>query len=168
MLKGIPIRLNTDFFEMKDTWRTIAKKLVYSGPIDQFYNYEFGKLEYRSLKHKTKILKGDYQGNHQFNFTEAHIPYTRIIEHKHFNPYKEHDNTVVTWEYPDKYKIGKNEPFYPIGDEHNLKIYHQYHEKSKLDKDLIIGGRLGSYKYLDMDQTIAEAFHVVEKEMALH
>lgn len=164
MLKGIEVKLETDFFEIND-WKKIAKKLVYSGPIDQFYNYEFGQLEYRSLKHKTKVLKGDFQGNHQINYTEAHIPYTRIIEHKHFNPFKEHDNTVVTWEYPEKYKIGANEPFYPIGDESNLSIYHKYHEKVKNDKDIIIGGRLGSYKYLDMDQTIAEAFHEVEKEI---
>lgn len=156
MIDGIEIKLDTDFFDIKD-WRRIAKKLVYCGPIDKFYNYKYGALEYRTLRFQNNIQDGDFQGIAQVNHTEDTVPYTRIVEHKHFynNP-ERNPKTVITFEYPDTWDNNK-EPYYPINDESNNTMYKKYREDAKKETDIIISGRLGNYLYLDMDQIVALA-----------
>ena len=166
MLDGIEVKLNYDFFDHREELEKVAEKIIFTGPIDKFYNYKFGELEYRSLRFETEILDVEnYQGNAVVNYTEYEIPYTRIIEHKHF----EYDignspKTVVTKEYPDKWVQGK-EPYYTINDERNNKLYQKYAELAKEDKNVIFGGRLGQYKYFDMDKVIAEALNCVKEEL---
>ena len=146
MLEKVDVKLNCDFFENRQELENIAKKIVFTGQIDKFYNYQFGELEYRSLKFETEILNEEnYQGNAVVNYTEYEIPYTRIIEHKHFEREKE--------------------PYYPINNEKNEKLYEKYLNLSKKDKNVIFGGRLGQYKYYDMDKVILEALNCVKKEL---
>lgn len=156
LLKGIDVELNVDFQQIKSNWRNEAKHLIYSGCIDAFYDFAFGKLDYRSLKHEVKTLENtDFQGTAQVNYTDMAVPYTRIIEHKHFQQNNQSLNhTVLTYEYPMDYD-SVNEPFYPIGDEVNNAKYQQY--KALLEPDVTIGGRLGTYKYIDMDDTVQMA-----------
>lgn len=162
MLQNIEVKLNTDFFEIKD-WKKYADRLIYTGPIDRFFNYELGMLEYRSLHHETKIQDGDFQGCYQMNYTEKEVPYTRIIEHKHFLPFKDNKKTVITWEYPQDYNEN-NEPFYPIGLDENLKLYCKYLIKYRCgEPNRYGGGRLFEYKYMDMDQTIGSALKLAKK-----
>lgn len=166
MLNGIEVKLNYDFFEHRKELENIAEKIIFTGPIDKFYDYKFGELEYRSLKFETEILDMEnYQGNAVVNYTEYEVPYTRIIEHKHFE-YDMDNNpkTVVTKEYPDKWVQGK-EPYYTINDERNNSLYQKYVELAKKDKNVIFGGRLGQYKYFDMDKVIAEALNCVKAEL---
>lgn len=163
LLEGIDVELNADFFQHKQGWwRTQAKHLIYSGSIDTFYDYRFGRLEYRSLRHDTQVMENtDFQGTGQVNYTSLDVPYTRIIEHKHIQyEGKRHPHTVVTHEYPEAY-TGSNEPFYPIDDEANLAKYRQYKSLLSEDKNVTIGGRLGSYKYIDMDDVIQMALNQV-------
>ena len=165
MLYGIEVRLNYDFFEHREELENIASKIIFTGPIDKFYNYKFGELEYRSLRFETEILdKENYQGNAVVNYTEYEVPYTRIIEHKHFEYDVDTTKTVVTKEYPDKWVQGK-EPYYTINDERNNNLYQKYLELAKSDKNVIFGGRLGQYKYFDMDKVIAEALNCVKAEL---
>lgn len=165
MLDGIEVRLNYDFFEHREELENIASKIIFTGPIDKFYNYKFGELEYRSLRFETEILdKENYQGNAVVNYTEYEVPYTRIIEHKHFEYDVNTTKTVVTKEYPDKWVQGK-EPYYTINDEKNNNLYQKYSELAKNDKNIIFGGRLGQYKYFDMDKVIAEALNCVKAEL---
>lgn len=165
MLDGIEVRLNYDFFEHREELENIASKIIFTGPIDKFYNYKFGELEYRSLRFETEILdKENYQGNAVVNYTEYEVPYTRIIEHKHFEYDVDTTKTVVTKEYPDKWVQGK-EPYYTINDERNNHLYQKYSELAKSDKNVIFGGRLGQYKYFDMDKVIAEALNCVKAEL---
>lgn len=165
MLYGIEVRLNYDFFEHREELENIASKIIFTGPIDKFYNYKFGELEYRSLRFETEILdKENYQGNAVVNYTEYEVPYTRIIEHKHFEYDVNTTKTVVTKEYPDKWVQGK-EPYYTINDEKNNNLYQKYSELAKNDKNIIFGGRLGQYKYFDMDKVIAEALNCVKAEL---
>ena len=153
LLNGIDVRLDTDYFTNRDHFDSIAEKIVYTGPIDIFYNLQFGKLEYRSLEFQTERLNiQDYQGNACMNYTELEIPYTRIIEHKHFELLKT-DNTVITKEYPRD----KGEPYYPINDAINNNRYLQYKKLMQLETKFIFGGRLADYKYYDMHQVIASA-----------
>jgi UDP-galactopyranose mutase len=152
-----PVEIGTDFFKLN--WAKYASKLVYSGPIDEFYDYHFGKLEYRTLRFEEKVLNGDYQGMAQMNYTNVEVPYTRITEHKHFN-FKNQPKTVVTFEYPSEWQQG-SQPYYPIGDEKNNAVYAKYH--SLIDHKTIIGGRLGSYRYMDMDAVIASAIKKSEE-----
>ena len=162
MLNGIEVKLNYDFFEHREELENIASKIIFTGPIDKFYNYKFGELEYRSLRFETEILdKENYQGNAVVNYTEYEVPYTRIIEHKHFEYDVDTTKTVVTKEYPDKWVQGK-EPYYTINDERNNNLYQKYSELAKSDKNVIFGGRLGQYKYFDMDKVIAEALNCVK------
>ncbi len=164
MLQGIDVKLNYDFFEHKKELENIAKKIVFTGPIDKFYDYQFGELEYRSLKFETETLEEEnYQGNAVVNYTEYEIPYTRIIEHKHFE-YKTGSKTVITREYPDNWNKEK-EPYYPINDAKNNELYQKYELLSKKDKNIIFGGRLGQYKYYDMDKVILEALNCVKIEL---
>ena len=157
LLDGIQVELDTDFYtKLNKTWQQYAKKLVYTGPIDKFFDYSCGALEYRSLKFKTKkIQKENYQGISQMNFTDKSIPYTRIIEHKHFSTCKS-EVTYITHEYPEKWKNGK-EMYYPINNEKNNAILREYNSLKQSQKDVVISGRMGSYKYIDMDACIALA-----------
>ena len=163
MLDGIEVKLNYDFFDHREELENIAEKIVFTGPIDKFYNYRFGELEYRSLRFETEILDVEnYQGNAVVNYTEYEIPYTRIIEHKHFEYNTANSpKTVITKEYPDKWVQGK-EPYYTINDEKNNTLYQKYFELAKDDKNVIFGGRLGQYKYFDMDKVIVEALNCVK------
>jgi len=162
MLKGIEIRLNTDYFANREYWRAIARRVIYTGKLDEYFDCEFGELEYRSLRFETQVLDvADYQGNAVINYADERVPYTRVIEHKHFE-FQNEGRTVVTWEYPDSYGSGKI-AYYPINNDRNNHLYNRYREKAKQQKDLIVAGRLGTYRYLDMDQAVAEALAIVDR-----
>lgn len=153
MLEEIEIKLNTNFFDNREYFENIAEKIAFTGMIDEFYNYKFGKLEYRSLRFETEILdEENYQGNAVVNYTEREIPYTRIIEHKHFE-FGKQEKTVITKEYPSEWREG-DEPYYPVNDEKNNKLYKKYRELAEKEENVIFGGRLGEYKYYDMDKVI--------------
>ena len=153
MLEGIEVRLNSNFFDKREEYENIADKIVFTGMIDEYYNYCFGKLEYRSLKFETEVLKEEnYQGNAVVNYTEREIPYTRIIEHKHFE-YGQQKKTIITKEYPSEWKEG-DEPYYPVNNERNNELYLKYKELADKEEKVIFGGRLGEYKYYDMDKVI--------------
>jgi UDP-galactopyranose mutase len=164
MLVDIDVKLNVDFFEHKEELKSLAKKVVFTGMIDQYYNYKFGDLSYRSLKFKTKVLDSkNFQGNAVVNYTDRETPYTRIIEHKHFE-FGNQDKTVITEEYPMEWKSG-DEPYYPINDKKNNEIYSKYKELANQEQNVIFGGRLATYKYYDMHQVIGSALAVVHKEL---
>ena len=161
MLEGIEVRLNCDFFENREELEKIANKIIFTGQIDKYYNYCFGELEYRSLKFETEILNEEnHQGNAVVNYTEFEIPYTRIIEHKHFEEIKNKEQTIITREYPDKWTKEK-EPYYPINNEKNNQLYNKYFELANKENNIIFGGRLGQYKYFDMDKVIESALKCV-------
>ena len=161
------MRLNTDFFADRKTLEQSADKIVFTGMIDEYFSYCFGELEYRSLRFETEVLDCEnYQGNAVVNYTEYEIPYTRIIEHKHFefgcqngsiNP-----KTVITREYPALWKRG-DEPYYPINNEKNNALYEEYKALAEQENDVIFGGRLGNYKYYDMDKVIEAALNKVDE-----
>ncbi|MGL5506501.1 MAG: UDP-galactopyranose mutase [Paraclostridium sp.] len=163
MLKDIDVKLSTDFFKNKNELIDIAEKVVFTGMIDEFYNYELGTLEYRSLKFEHEVLECEnYQGVAVVNYTEREIPYTRVIEHKHFE-YGTGDKTVITKEYPADWKIG-DEPYYPVNNDKNNELFEKYKELASKEKNIIFGGRLGNYKYYDMHQVIEAALEAIEKE----
>jgi UDP-galactopyranose mutase len=158
MLEKCDVKLDTDFFSDKSRYRYIADKVIYTGMIDEFYDYCFGALEYRSLNFETKIIEtANFQGNAVVNYTSADVPYTRIIEHKHFE-FGTQEKTVITLEYPIEWERG-GEPYYPINDEKNASIYNKYLVLARQEKNVIFGGRLGTYRYLDMWQVIREALN---------
>ncbi|APW87353.1 TPA: UDP-galactopyranose mutase [Klebsiella variicola subsp. variicola] len=164
MLDGIEVLLETDFFERKEYYLSIADKIIFTGMIDQYYDYCYGTLEYRSLKFETKELDIDnFQGNAVVNYTEYKIPYTRIIEHKHFE-FGEQENTIITYEYPSDWRKG-DEPYYPINDNKNNDLYQKYVLLSQQEDKVIFGGRLGMYKYFDMHNVIAEALSCANKNI---
>lgn len=163
MLNGADVMLNTDYFEFTKGNADIATKMVYTGPIDRFYNYCYGELEYRSLRFETEILdEENYQGNAVVNFTERSVPYTRIIEHKHFE-FGMQPKTVITKEYPMAW-TKEEEPYYTINDERNSSVYLKYKDLADKEKNIIFGGRLGSYKYYDMDKVIESAMAAVYED----
>ncbi len=174
MLDGIEVKLNCDFFENRKELENIAVKIVFTGQIDKYYNYQFGELEYRSLRFETEILEEEnYQGNAVVNYTEYEVPYTRIIEHKHFEygaslgkiaEGQALEKTIITREYPDAWSKGK-EPYYPINNEKNNTLYEKYKVFADKDSKVLFGGRLGQYKYFDMDKVIAEALKFVKAEL---
>ena len=165
MLEGIEVRTSYDYFDHQAELDGIADKIIFTGPIDQFYQYQYGELEYRSLRFETETLDMEnYQGNAVVNYTEYEIPYTRIIEHKHFDPTQVTTKTVITREYPDQWNKEK-EPYYTINNEKNNSLYEQYLELAKNDSHVIFGGRLGQYKYFDMDKVIAEALQCVKNNL---
>lgn len=165
MLEGIEVRLNTNFFENKEHFEGIANKIVFTGMIDEYFQYCFGPLEYRSLEFETKMLKVDnYQGNAVVNYTEYEIPYTRIIEHKHFEFDSSSEKTIISYEYPTKWDKDK-EPYYPVNDEKNNELYARYKMLAEGQEKVIFGGRLGMYQYFDMHKVIEEALKLVEKEL---
>ncbi len=155
LLNGCDVMLNTNFLDNKEKYLSMADKCVYTGPIDEFFNYRIGKLEYRSLRFETQILdESNYQGVAVVNYTERDIPFTRTIEHKHFN-FGTQPKTIITKEYPSDWVEGM-EPYYPINDEKNSKLYEEYAQLSKME-GIFFGGRLAQYKYYDMDDTVEAA-----------
>lgn len=169
LLQGCDIRKGVDFFSGLDReWRSIADKLVYTGRIDEFYRYRHGRLQYRSLRFEHETVEcPNYQGVALMNYTDRETPFTRIIEHKHFETFGEavYDNprTVITREYPVEQADGK-EPYYPINDERNNAIYQAYRQLAEREQDILFGGRLAEYRYYDMDGVIASAMRGVEGE----
>jgi UDP-galactopyranose mutase len=156
LLEGIEVRLETNYFEKKEYWDSLAHKVVFTGKIDEFFNHKYGKLEYRSLDFKHEVLdKENFQGNAVVNYTDKDIPYTRIIEHKHFE-FGTQPKTIITKEYPSEWKEG-SEPYYPVNDEKNSKTYLRYKKLASQEKNVLFGGRLAEYKYYDMHQVIASA-----------
>ena len=164
MLDGIEVKLNYDFFEHREELENIAEKIVFTGMIDQYYDYCYGELEYRSLRFETEVLDtSNYQGNAVVNYNEYEIPYTRIIEHKHFE-YGTQEKTVITREYPSTWKKG-DEPYYPMNDEKNNALYAKYKALATQEDKVIFGGRLGMYKYFDMHHVIDEALKCVKEHL---
>lgn len=162
ILEGIDVRLNTDYNDIRD--KKIAEKTVFCGCIDEFFGYRFGELEYRSVRFENEVLSTDnYQGNAVVNYTSADIPYTRIIEHKHFE-FGRQEKTVISREYPAEWHSGI-EPYYPVNDERNTALYARYAVLAESRPDVIFGGRLGQYKYYDMDKVIRSALDIVMREL---
>ena len=156
LLNGIEYKLGVNYLENREYWNSIADTIVYTGKIDEFFNNCFGRLDYRSLRFENEILDTtNYQGNAVVNYTEREIPYTRIIEHKHFE-FGTQPKTIITKEYPLDISES-NEAYYPINDERNQKIYQQYENLAKSETNIIFGGRLAEYKYYDMHQVIERA-----------
>lgn len=170
MLDGIEVRLNTDYLENKDELDKLAEKVVYTGAIDAYFDYKLGALEYRSVRFDTEVLDTpNFQGNAAVNYTDRETPWTRIIEHKWFEFGKDDGGndipkTVISREYSSEWKVG-DEPYYPVNDEKNGKLYQEYKKLAEDEKNVIFGGRLGEYKYYDMDAVIASALGLCEKEL---
>jgi UDP-galactopyranose mutase len=162
MVQNVEVKLETDFFADKKNNMKLAKKVVYSGKIDEFFDYKHGELEYRSLRfeHET-IDQPDYQGTSIMNYTNVEVPYTRIVEHKHFE-FANAPKTVITREYPQEYTKDRV-PYYPVNNDKTREIYLKYAEEGR-KSGVVFGGRLGSYQYYDMDQTIANALSLAKKE----
>ena len=163
MLTGIEVILNTDYFDFIKQNPDISNKIVFTGGIDEFFKYKFGYLQYRTVKFETEVLDTEnYQGNAVVNYTEREIPYTRIIEHKHFE-FGTQSKTVISKEYSMEWEPGI-EPYYPVNDEVNTSLYEKYKKLAEENKNIIFGGRLGNYKYYDMDKVIEVALEAVSKE----
>lgn len=164
MLEGVDIELGTDFFDCREKLEKSARKVVFTGMIDEFYHYRFGQLEYRSLRFEEMVMDMEnFQGNAIVNYTDRKTPFTRIIEHKHFE-FGTQPKTVITWEYPEEWEKGK-EPFYPVNDQRNNEIFRQYQELAKQEKKTIFGGRLADYCYYDMHQVIYNVLEAVAREL---
>ena len=170
MLDGIEVRLGEDYLLKKDEYDAMAEKVVYTGAIDAYFDYSLGTLEYRSVRFETELLdKPNFQGNAAVNYTDRETPWTRIIEHKWFEFGKDENGndlpkTVISREYSSEWKKG-DEPYYPVNDEKNGELYQRYKELAENEKNVIFGGRLGEYKYYDMDQVIASALSLCGKEL---
>ena len=160
LLDGVEVRLDTDYFQNREMFDGLAEKTVFTGQIDAFYNYRFGELDFRSLRFEHKVLEGvkDFQGNAVVNYTEAEVPYTRCIEHKHFEFGKQPD-TVITYEYSRKWENGAA-PYYPINNERNNNLYSKYAELARQQENVIFGGRLAEYKYYDMHQIVENVLNM--------
>ena len=160
MLEGAEVRTNTDYFRKENP--DIADKTIFTGMIDEYYGYRLGALEYRSVRFETEVLDCDnYQGNAVVNYTEKEIPYTRIIEHKHFE-FGTQEKTVISREYSSEWKVGM-EPYYPVNDERNSRLYAEYRKLADAENNVIFGGRLGSYRYYDMDKVVEAALQAVRE-----
>jgi UDP-galactopyranose mutase len=165
MLDGIELKLNVDFFSDRLHFESLASKIIYTGPIDRFFNYQFGKLNYRTLRFENKLLEiENFQGNAVCNYTEESVPFTRIIEHKHFE-FGTQKHTIITHEYPEIWEEGKT-PYYPVNDDLNNQVFNKYKKLSEEFKNYIFGGRLADYKYYDMHQVIGSAFSAVKQELS--
>ena len=171
MLEGIEVRLNVDYLENKEELDKLAEKVIYTGPIDAYFDYKLGTLEYRSVRFENEILdKPNFQGNAAVNYTDRETPWTRIIEHKWFEFGKDENGndlpkTVISREYSSEWKLG-DEPYYPVNDAKNSTLYEQYKALAEAEDNVIFGGRLGEYKYYDMDKTIEVALAAAKKELA--
>lgn len=162
LLYGIETKCATDFFDHRGYFESIADKIVFTGKIDEYYNYCFGKLEYRTVRFEEEVYNcSNYQGNAVVNYTEREVPYTRIIEHKHFE-FGTQPKTVISREYSSEWKEG-SEPFYPVNDERNNNLYLQYKELADKEENIIFGGRLAEYKYYDMDAIVKQAMKMFKK-----
>jgi UDP-galactopyranose mutase len=162
MFGDAEIRLNTDYLADKASFDKLADHVVYTGPIDAYYSFSLGALEYRTISFDTQILdEENHQGNAVVNYTDRETPYTRVIEHKHFE-FGKQPKTVLSYEYSKEFEIG-DEPYYPIEEKTNLERYAKYRELADAEKNVTIGGRLGTYKYYDMDQVIEQALNCAEK-----
>ena len=170
LLEGIEVRLNTDYLECKEEFDALANKVIYTGPIDAYFRYKLGALEYRSVRFETEVLnKPNFQGNAAVNYTDRETPWTRIIEHKWFEFGKDINGndlpkTVISREYSSEWKPG-DEPYYPVNDEKNGTLYEKYRGLAAKEEKVIFGGRLGEYKYYDMDAVIASALAMCENEL---
>lgn len=171
MLDGIEVKLNEDFFDNREEYLNCADKVLFTGMIDEYYDYCYGELEYRSLRFETEKLECEnYQGNAVVNYTEYEVPYTRIIEHKHFEFQCQAGNegripnTIITREYPAEWKKG-DEPYYPMNDEKNNSLYTKYKQLAEKENKVFFGGRLGMYKYLDMHNIVGESLELAKKEL---
>lgn len=168
MLDGATIKLGVDYFKSKDKWDNVANKIVFTGKIDEYYGYQFGKLEYRSLRFEREWKDvDDEQGNAVVNYTSPDVPYTRIVEHQHFQPQTagKHGHTLIVKEYPEDWESGKV-PYYPINDDMNSAIFKKYSALSRKETGVIFGGRLAEYRYYDMHQVIGSALTKAEKELS--
>ena len=171
MLEGIEVRLNVDYLENKEELDKLAEKVIYTGPIDAYFDYKLGTLEYRSVRFENEILdKPNFQGNAAVNYTDRETPWTRIIEHKWFEFGKDENGndlpkTVISREYSSEWKLG-DEPYYPVNDAKNSTLYEQYKALAAAEDNVIFGGRLGEYKYYDMDKTIEVALVAAKKELS--
>lgn len=164
MLEGIEVRLGVDYLAEKEQLDSLAEKVVYTGPIDAYFGYRLGALEYRSIRFETEVLDmPNYQGNAAVNYTDREIPWTRIIEHKWFE-YGTQEKTVISREYSSEWKPG-DEPYYPVNDEKNNALYAEYRRLAEQEQSVIFGGRLGEYKYYDMDAVILAALTMAEQEL---
>ena len=164
LLEGADLRLDTDFFEHREELEQLAEKIVFTGKIDQYYDYRFGKLQYRTVKFENEIIDSpNYQGNAVINYTEREVPYTRVIEHKHFESFGSYvynnPHTVISREYSTEWKDGM-EPFYPINDADNSAVYEKYRELAEKEENVIFGGRLAEYKYYDMAPIIEKVLSI--------
>ncbi len=170
MLEGTEVRLSTDYFADRESWNNVAHKIIYTGPVDAYFDYQLGALEYRSVRFETELLDTDnFQGNAAVNYTDAETPWTRIIEHKWFEFGKDAQGcdlpkTVISREYSSEWKLG-DEPYYPVNDDKNEGLYKKYEALTKEQPQVIFGGRLGQYKYYDMDAVIDEALQVSREEL---
>ena len=170
LLDGVEVRLSTDYLENKAELDASAKKVVYTGPIDAYFGYRLGTLEYRSVRFENELLDmPNFQGNAAVNYTDRETPWTRIIEHKWFEfgrdaQGNELPKTVISREYSSEWKPG-DEPYYPVNDEKNGRLYEQYRQLAEKERNVIFGGRLGQYRYFDMDQVIAEALRCCDSEL---
>ena len=163
MLQGIEVRLQTDYFSDRTSWNEVAEKIVFTGAIDAYYEHCFGHLEYRSVRFDTQVLDvQNFQGNAVVNYTDKETPYTRIIEHKHFE-FGTKEKTVISYEFSSEWNPGE-EPYYPINDERNSALYARYQALADKESNVIFGGRLGEYKYYDMDVTVAAALRLSQRE----
>jgi UDP-galactopyranose mutase len=161
LLEGVEVQLDTDYLQDKPRWDSIAESVVYTGKLDEYYSYCFGELEYRGLRFESEIKTGDYQGNAVINYTAQEVPYTRVIEHKHFAENRYHEKTIVTWEFPttsDRTAI----PYYPVNTPENDALHAEYVKMAQTEKRLVLGGRLATYKYLDMDDVVLSALRTAE------
>lgn len=162
MLEGLEVELGANFFDKRNEYESCAKKIIFTGPIDEFFSYKYGELEYRSVRFETEILDiPNYQGDAVVNYTEYEVPYTRIIEHKHFEFDTTSPKTVISREYSSTWKLG-DEPYYPVNNERNNNLYLKYKEEADKLDNVIFGGRLGQYKYYDMDKVIASALDMLK------
>ena len=164
MLENAEVHLNVDYPAERDVLSNQAKKIVYCGAIDEYYGYCYGCLEYRGLRFDTKIFDGDnFQGNAVINYTDRETPYTRVIEHRHFEG-RGRNKTVVTYEYSQDWNKG-DEPYYPVNDEYNTQLYNRYQKLASTERSVVFGGRLGKYRYADMDKVIREALELAVSEL---
>ena len=164
LLEQADVKLGTDYLKERETYKDMADRIVFTGMIDEYFDYILGALEYRSVRFETEVLDcPNYQGNAVVNYTEREVPYTRIIEHKHFE-FGTSDKTVISREYSSEWKVG-DEPYYPVNDEQNSSLYEKYKELAEKEKRVVFGGRLGAYKYYDMDKVILAALELAEEEL---
>jgi len=165
MLENCDVELNVDYLKEKEKYDALANKVLYTGMLDEYFNYSLGNLDYRTLRFENEILEDvdDYQGNAVFNYTDRETPYTRIIEHKHFE-FNNCKGTIITKEYPCDWKLG-DEAYYPVNDDKNNSLFEKYKELASKEKNIIFGGRLGHYKYYDMDKVIIAALDLVNQEL---